>query len=435
MKKTLNVGVGRADISPAVGTWLTGYAPARRAEIINDPLHLTAFAFEQDGVRAIVATADTCVIEDAFSAEVRRAMSEASGVPFEKIILSATHTHSGPALFDTPGGAPFDRDYAYGKFLPAAKAAAADATASLRPAVMGVGVTQSDVGVNRRQILTNGDVALGQEPLGSYDPTMTVVSFREPDGKPIGNIIHYGAHNTGAGANPEATRDWCGVMIDRLEAESGGVTAFFNGCEGDVGPRLANGGTTGSLKLTLELGGRAAIDAVRAWRSIREWRSGCELKTLSCDIKLPYKKLPAYEELMDEINSKGDPDKLVGLAVMEYEALSKRAEAMREGKLPGEARAFPIFAVSVGPVAFLPIPFEIFSMITLRISRHSPFAHTLSLSNANGWTLYFPSMDQIIRGGYEVWVFTKLSAFPFADDSEQHFVSQAAELLKRLKEK
>jgi len=434
MSSQLSVGVGRGDITPEIGAILQGYAPGRPATSIHDHLHFTAFAFEQDGVRAIVATAELCQIGEPMMGKIRHAMEESSGVPYDNIIVSSTHTHSGPVSWHTPGNYPVDYDYLYNKLVPETAKAAADAVSSLRPAVMGVGVTQSDVGVNRRELTLDGKIILGQDPEGSYDPTMTVVSFREPDGKPIGNMIHYGAHNTGSGKNPEITRDWSGVMIDRLEAESGGVTAFFNGCEGDCGPRLANGKTTGNLQLALELGGRAAIDAVRAWRSIREWRPGCGLRVSTDRVDVFRKPLPTLEESEARLKELGDPEKLkgTGLRESEYKTVLERIRAVKENIEIPDSLEIAQTIVSVGPVAFLPIPFETFSGITLRISRHSPFAHTLSLSNGNGANGYFPTQDQLCRGGYEVWMFSSMRPRPFRDDSDQHYVTESVKLLQKL---
>ena len=431
MKNKLLVGIGRHDITPPIGAWLTGYAPARRAESVGDNLNITAFAFEYNGLRSMVVTADVCLIRANYAEQVRKLMGTAAHIPFEHITLSATHTHSGPATFRTGGGSEMDMEYFNNIFIPAAEKAAADAAASLRPAQLGVGEIHSDVGVNRRGMKLDGSIVLGQDPHGTYDPIMTVISFREPDGKPIGNIIHYGAHNTASGKNTEITRDWCGVAIDRLEAESGGITAFFNGCEGDCGPRLPNGQTTGNYKMALELGGRAAIDAVNAWRSIKEWRD-CDMRVICRTVKLPYKTLPTKEALQAEIDAMGDPSQLVGLKVTQYEALIQRMELLCSGEPISDGLPMDLPVISVGPVAFFPIPFEIFSRITLRIRQFSPYPYTLSLSNTNGAYRYFPSMDQIIRGGYEVWVFTSFAAQPFADDSEQYLVEGAVSILNEL---
>ena len=77
-----------------------------------------------------------------------------------------------------------------------------------------IGTTQSDVGCNRRQVLEDGRIALGQNPWCPYDPTMTAIRFVR-DGKPYADILHYGAHPTAIGKMPDingsidyiATRD------------------------------------------------------------------------------------------------------------------------------------------------------------------------------------------------------------------------------------
>jgi 1,2-phenylacetyl-CoA epoxidase PaaB subunit len=85
-------------------------------------------------------------------------------------------------------------------------------------------------------------------------------------------------------------------------------------------------------------------------------------------------------------------------------------------------------------VAFVPFQFEVFSELTLRVRQHSPFQHTLSLSNANGSYFYFPSREQIARGGYEVWVFKSMNVFALADDADDAAVSDNLRLLDALAE-
>ena len=55
----LQVGVGRTDITPPLGTLLMGYpTPDRAAESVRDPLHATALAFEYAGVTAVILSLD-----------------------------------------------------------------------------------------------------------------------------------------------------------------------------------------------------------------------------------------------------------------------------------------------------------------------------------------------------------------------------------------
>jgi len=423
--KQLLVGVGQEIITPPMGMLLMGYSPMRPALGVHDDLHVTAFAFETDGVQALLLSADLCNIKEP-DGEVRRLIAQGVGVPEGNIIVSCTHTHSGPSTYKEDG-------FLYEMFVPKAIRAAAAALANRKPALMGIGQTYSDVAVNRRVIREDGSIGFGQNPHGSWDPTMTVVSFREPDGTPIGNIIQYGCHNTGSGKNDDVTRDWCGVAIDRLQAIAGGTTAFINGCGGDCGPRLSNGETTGNLQMAMELGGKAAIDAVRAWRAIRTWEAA-PLKVLRGDIELPLQDVGTPEQVLAQAAAMGDPEQMKGLVRTSYDRLIERAQYLQEGNIPPKSSSITCTLIALGNLAIMPLPFEPFSMITLRIQDASPFPYTLVPGYSNGSLSYFPSMDQLIRGGYEVRLFKTMNLIPFAEDAEQHLVAGSLKLLRQLYE-
>lgn len=423
----LFVGVGQEVINPQLGAMLLGYSPMRPALSIHDDLHVTAFVFETNGEQALYLAADLCNMYYP-ERELREQICQAIGIPVEHTVVSCTHTHSGP---DTHKESEETFFYMEQIFIPACIKAATTALNNRKRAQMGVGTTHSRVGVNRRQIKEDGKMIHGQNPHGSWDPTMTVVSFREPDGTPIGNIIQYGCHNTASGKNDEVTRDWCGVAIDRLQKVSSGVTAFINGCGGDCGPRLPNGKTTGTLQMAMELGGSAAIDAVNAYRSIKQWQD-VPMKVHSGDIILPLMKV-TVENTLAQAEKLGDPEKLKGIPLNCYNRLLDRAEFLRQGNIPETERVIERTVIALGPVAFMPLPFEPFSMITLRIKDHSPFPHTLCPGYSNGAMSYFPSMDQIPRGGYEVMLFC-CRDFPFAEDAEQHLVAGCLKLLRELYE-
>lgn len=429
---SLQVGVGRRIVTPPVGSILMGYAP-RAAEAVHDDLAVSAIALEHGRTRALLISADICVLGDPESTLCRSRVADAAAVPLENIILCATHTHSGPAMRATPGRNDLDQEYLNTTFGPQLVKAAEHAVDNLQPARMGVATRHSDVGVNRRQLEPSGRVRLGQNPWGCHDPTMTVVSFRGTDGAPIANLVHYGAHCTAAGGNPEITRDWPGPMIDRLEAESGAPSVFFNGAEGDCGPRLPNGKTSGDgdVHYALELGARAGMDAVAAFRTIKEFRE-TDLRVLCESVRLPYEPLPTADDLEREIAEMGPPEKISGMRVMEHQALCERLDACRRPGPHATHLELKTTVLSVGPVAFVPFPFEMFSEITLRLRACSPFQHTLSLSNANGSYMYFPSQDQVARGGYEVWVVKSMHPRALADDADNSAVTESQRLLQAL---
>jgi len=329
--KQLKLGVGRQTITPAIGGMLAGYAPPRPSTCVNDDVHVIAFAFETAGKQALLFSCELTNFLVEMIPYIKGKITEATGVPGDHIMLSCTHTHSGPHTiydYDEPDG------FVHTIFIPKAIEAAKEALGNMRVAKMGVGTTWSDVGVNRRQIREDtGTIKLGQNPYGSFDPTMTVIAFREPDGTPIANLVHYGCHNTGSGKNSEISRDWAGVMVDRLEEQTGAVTAFINGCGGDCGPRLPNGKTTGDLKMALELGGKAGIDAVKAYNSIQIWENA-PMQVLYTPLNLPLRDIGTPEDVLAEMATYGDPEKITGTNVGSYRQLQERYEYLKAGNVP-----------------------------------------------------------------------------------------------------
>jgi hypothetical protein len=322
------------------------------------------------------------------------------------------------------GWGDIDREYCSGILLPQTVKSATAAVSSLIPAKLGVGTTESNVGINRREITPEGNILLGQNPWGLYDPTMTVICLRGLDDSPIVNIIHYCCHGTAAGCNHEISRDWSGPMIDRLEEQSGCMSVFFNGACGDIGPRLSNGKTTGDINYVRELGSVAANDAVRAFRTIKEYRTDAPLRIISEDISLPYKPLPAETDIDAAIASYTgrNPEALINIDRLEYDRLVR---IKNEYKTGAEHKTHFIFCqtlVALGPVLIVPFPFEIFVEITIRMRAYSKYKYTLCLSNTNGANAYFPSQDQICRGGYEIRTFTAGNTYCLTNDADNRII-------------
>ena len=183
--------------------------------------------------------------------------------------------------------------------------------------------------------------------------------------------------------------------------------------------------------MAMELGGKAAIDAVRAWRSIREWRDE-PVKVLHAELELPLAEIDPEEVLLAKAEAMGDPEALKGLKRTWHRRLLERVDYLREGNVPPKSKPIALTLVSLGGLAICPLPFEIFSRITLRIKEHSPFVHTLVPGYSNGSLSYFPSMDQLCRGGYEVTMFRGIPLLPFADDAEHALVAGCLKLLREL---
>ena len=427
----LKLGIGRRIITPPIGNMLAGYAPPRPAESVNDDVRVTAFAFEYEDKQSLLFSCELCNFLVLMVPGMKQKVNAATGVPEDHIFFCCTHTHSSAHTiydYDEPDG------YLHRIFTPRAVEAAQEAMANLRPAQLGIGTAWSDVGVNRRAIKEEtGKVVLGQNPYGAWDPTMTVLAFREPDGTPIANLVHYGCHNTASGMNSEISRDWAGVMCDRLEEHSGAVTAFINGCGGDCGPRLPNGKTTGDIKMAMELGGKAGIDAVKAYNNIQIWEEA-PMQVHTLPITLPLRDIGTPEDVQKEMDTYGDPALLKGTNVGSYQILGERKAWLEAGNVQERSEDVPGMFLALGPVVLAGISFEPFAIMTLRIKDGSPFRHTLCVGYTNGSRSYFPSMDQIARGGYEVKMFRTRNLVPFADDAEQALVTESLKHIRAMYE-
>lgn len=418
-------GAGREDITPEIGTGLFGYRPDVVSDGIHDHINVTAVAFSDTETTFVLVTCDVCEIDNDLATLARKEASGAAGIPVQNIVLSATHTHSAPNVAGLEGWGGVDMEYAEKYFIPAIKKASVKAVSSMKKAVLGVSSTSSNVGMNRREITRDGRIILGQNPWGVYDPEMTVIAIKGEDGEGIVNMVHYGCHGTAAGMNTEISRDWSGIMMDRLEKESGVMTAYWQGCCGDTGPRNTNGLTVGlgDIRYAEELGGIAAGDAIRAYRQIKNY-SPKEIKLFSGTVSIPLKPLPELNEIEAKIAEIKDPDSLVNIDRLRYNHLVNVASAIKEGRNPGSEFKFDTTIVSIGDIIIMPFPFEMFSETGLRLRRYAPFTHVLALSNSNGTNLYLPTKGEILNGGYEVECFLYGHDFNFTDDAETVIINE-----------
>ncbi len=429
------VGFSRRVISPEVGARLYGYPGARASKALHDDLFVNALAFASNDELALLISVELCTLPQDLNYELRSKIATETGLSADKMILACIHTHSGPM---TAGESDSDKgwgsanmEYIYEILFPQTVACAKEAIAGLQPAKMGIGETSSNVGINRREMTPEGVVILGQNPGGPFDSRMRVLSFKNTDDKEIVSLIHYGCHPTAAGQAPEISRDWPGYMVDRLEKETGAPAVFINGAEGDIGPRLSNGMTTGDMELMKEIGIIAGEDAVRAYQNIVSY-SEPDFSVKSDVLTLPYRKLPTIEETKSAMAALGDPEKLIEVDVLTYERY-ENILTHYEQNLPMETEwKFQQTYIALGSVVFVPYPMEMFCQISLNQQKQSPFEHTLCLSNANGSIGYLPTKDQIPFGGYEIDSFQAFNVFILEEDAAQQIVEKNTALLDQL---
>lgn len=434
----LEAGFGRTDITPELGVRLGGYGVQERpAEEILDHLHSTTMVLRQNGNLAVVINLDWICIEEYLADRMRSGINQRTGIAKDHISVCTTHSHSVPNTLNFWGWGNCEMEYV-NAVMPEIIRSVDLAIENLQEVEVGFATTESLVGVNRRGIREDGTTAFIADPDGSFDPTMTVARFRNKSGKEIGIIVHYGAHGTAMGCNRLVSRDWNGVMKNRIEPQFKAPVMFLNGAIGDVGPRtntLIDGkdlsaGTGDGVEAVREVGYRAATDAIRALISVREWRGDLELKLLVEDIFIPYAPIISQEEAKQAV-AKWEPHKDEwGTGMCEYTYNSEVVKAHQKPLLKG--RNFTQIITVLGPLAIVPMPGEMFAGISLRIRHGSPFQYTLCCSVSNGSLAYLPTREARHRGGYETWVGRGVSPYLLADNIDDALVEQNLKLLRKI---
>ncbi len=418
---SLKLGIGRKIITPPVGGHLYGYDPILCSKSKHDDLTATAFLLTDGKTECVLISATVCLINTKLSDEIRDAVEKETGIKRENIILSATHTHSGPNVSGETGWGDIDKEYCDSIFIPMIKEAVKEAFRKKEEVTVGMARGNSDVGINRRELDSDNHVRLGQCPWGSYNPKMTVISFRNTSGETVGNIIHYGAHGTAAGYCDEISRDWPGIMTDTLESMTGGITAFFNGPEGDVGPRLSNGQTTGNMTYVHELGNKASEDAVRIYRSIKEFKS-LSLHCHEGELHIPLKKRIPLREA--EAQLKKYESKTVNIAAQKAQYYRSVVDSYKNGHEDAEYFKVRQNVVKLGDTVIVTFPYELFSEIGMRAEKMSEYDDVLSFAMTNGAFGYFVTEEQIMRGGYEIDMYLTSKVQPYAENADWHMAKE-----------
>ncbi len=431
MEKLL-LGVAREIITPEIGGQLYGYRPDVFSTTVEDDLTVTAFYLKQGETEALMVSATVCLINTELADAILTQISQKTGVPKNNIILSTTHTHSGPNTAGAYGWGDIDRKYCDEILVPKILSACQRASGDTQEVTMHSAMGQSLVGINRRQLSQKGNsVFLGQNPWGPYNPNMTVISFKDATGGCVANMIHYGCHGTAAGANTEISRDWSGLMTDALEEATGGITAFFNGPEGDVGPRLSNGETTGDISYVRELGKVAAEDVLRIYNSgLKQQETVISADTFETPIPYMERKPEAEARAVIE-RHKNDKVNAMGYVRRQSELT---VEAYEKG-LPNETEfKFPQTIIRLGELVFTSFPFELFSEIGMRIDTFFPDKNILSLSNTNGSEGYFATEDALCRGGYEITMYRYGHIQSFAENADFALIKATVDNINKLLE-
>jgi neutral ceramidase len=244
----------------------------RPAQGVHDPVRVRALALADARASVMWLTIDLVGMDPSLTAELGDRLRRA-GIAYSALIVSASHTHSGPGAYVDSALFAFvalDRPSTEirARLLDALERAAREAHQRKAPARVGAGALELP--------------GLGKSRIGAaLDPTLGVLKVVTADGRPLALLWNYAIHGTALGKdNFMVSGDLMGEASARIESRLRVPALFVNGAVGDVSP--AGRGWRG----VASLGERLAQGALGAWDAIRP-EADAALATASRRVSLP----------------------------------------------------------------------------------------------------------------------------------------------------
>lgn len=435
----LRVGAAAVVITPPEGTPLAGYYGYRGTKSVLDDIHAKAIVLEFGETKVALVVCDLISLPRHVVTEARRQVEKATGIPGANVMISATHTHTGPVLnresaLDELVGATSDLGRRYTERLPELIAkSVAEAHKKLTP-VRASAATGKEEGIsfNRRFHMKDGTVSWNPakrhpdivKPAGPIDPEVGVLYFDTPKNTPVATYVNFALHpDTVGGVGVSA--DYPGVLARVLGEYRGPemVTVFANGCCGNINHRDIQ--WLDGQKGTREAHRIGTLLAASVLRTTRELKP---LTTDSLRVKSEMVKLPLPKITEADIAAAKETVKVVKDQKTKFQDKVKAYQVLDVAARNGKPWEVEVQVIALGDqVAWVSLPGEIFVELGLAIKKGSPFAFTHIAELANGSIGYVPDKPAYSQGNYEV-----ISA-RCAEGSGEMLVAAASRLLQEIK--
>lgn len=417
-------GAAVVDVSPTkFPIAINGGMTSRQATKIETPVNARAIVMAHGETEVALVVVDSCMLPRDLLDETKAMAAERTGIPADKITISATHTHTAPAAMSCLGT---DADPEYRSYLRIKLTEAIEtAKSQLQPAQVGWGVTNAEHFMAIRRWIRRPD-RLAEDPFGNptvranmhagrnwddvtgpsgpEDPDLSMISFQTLEGRPIAVLANLSMHYFGA--SQPVSADYFGLFSDalaeRLEAKATDgkfpiVGIMSHGCSGDIWRKDYTGKTPEEYdSITLDRYAEALTDlAVQTHQSIEyfqpETLAMAETR-LELDYRVPNRQLLQWAQgIVDQMG-----DRLPKTVEEVYAREQLYLHEMQSGQVV-------VQAIRIGEVAIATTPTETYALTGLKIKRQSPVAQTMVIELANGGDGYIPPPEQHVLGGYNTW--------------------------------
>ena len=429
---TIHLGWASREITPGKPVALSGQFHKRISTHVEASLWATALAIEaREGDRsidqAILVSCDLIGIDDAIPFRLRRNLEgKLAGFDTRKLILNATHTHTGPVTGEkwyevTEAGVMKPGEYT-DFLLDRLAEAAANAWEKRQPGSVSWGLGYAAVGFNRRMVYADGHAAMyGRNDTedfryveGYEDSTIQTLFFRDADRNLTGVAVNVPCPSQVVeGENYISSDFWHDVRTVLRERFSKGLYVLaWTGASGDLSPhpqiRKAAAARmrqlSGNVSETRAIAVRIADAVDYAYGAVRnEAHAQLPFSHAVENLQLPTRNISREEYLAaksacDGIRSK--PREKWGRE--DFARLTWHQEVMDRYEHRNEHASYTmeLHALRLGDVAIVTNPFELFLDYGIQMQTRSRALQTFVIQLACGDGGYLPTERAVAGGGY-----------------------------------
>ena len=425
MEEIIRVGYARQEVAPDEPIALTGYSnePVRIHQEIAQPICVTAVAVsDSDDTTILMVGMDICTVAPTVHARLEE-VSQAVGIPKERIYMAATHTHASPSVGHAEQ---FESSKRYlDKFIAATILVCKEALADRKNAQMYTGsIETSNMNFVKHykcarkddnavcyvgDCFGDGPAVVYQEHATVADPTMHVLRFTREGGKDV-VVANFRAHPHFDGGSKEykLSSDYIGAFRRALEAMVDCHAVYFQGASGNINSfsRMPSERRyTTAVSYGLGLAGFCAECLAKRMTKVPTGKIRTKQLTFYGEINHAMDHLaPIAKELRQQWNKDFDTAKLKERALplgirsqFHAGAIWWNSERTKE-----EDGWMILNAVAIGDeFAFVTFPGEMFDSISVRMEENSPFYTTMMLGYCYHHLGYLPSRVAYKYTSYE----------------------------------
>jgi neutral ceramidase len=395
-------GVASVVVTPREPIRLAGFASRdKSSQGVAADLRVKALALQDaSGKPFVIVTADLIALRRNLSDIIAERCRAKYGLTRDRLLLNASHTHSGPELSlgggpGGPGRAPEQQKVveAYTKeLLDRTVDVVGRAIDNLAPATLQFDQGLAGFAVNRRRSRPN----TRQFP-GPVDQDVPVLAVRAPDGELRAILFGYACHPT-TNAGYRITADYPGYAQTTLEKlYPGAIALFVQGCGADSNPLPRYHSEDPVLvERSLELStlyGRILAYAVDLVLRGKMKPVAGPLTTAFEYVDIPFEPLPSRAELEERSKS----------SEVNRSALAKRLLRAFDAGTPLPSR-YP-YAIQVcrftSGLKIIALTGEVVVDYSLRLKAAYGWEDTWVAGYSNDLPTYIPSKRVLLEGGYE----------------------------------